>query len=517
MTETTSKLFFLSKDREVFKDGNKFSQKNKGEDKKLEESDVKKLVKNRCELFLRSENLVILTGAGSSKDGGLLLVSELWEKIFPEEKDGSFSDRVGNLFLSINSKDDKSELFANDQNLKSIWDKFSANNKFNDQEAIDNLNKLLVFIKSCNENFSVEPLSLTTSSEELNVVLNAVIKEFEENEICPLIFRKSQKDNNSEINNHSEEDKKILEEFKTKADLNIEKLLTFLEVEKKSRENKKEKTATEEVGKCFFSKEIERINEKIKEACSEKSTKPEIHQDFLRKIIFPRKKTSPRAKIFTLNYDTFFEDAANQIGAVVIDGFCFRQDRVFSSTDFDLDIVQRENSRIHKEENFYNNVFHLYKMHGSVNWELKNEKIEKADKSSITNPLLIYPNSSKFEESYQMPFYEMVSRLQIALRAPNTSLITIGFSFSDDHINRIIKEAVSSNFGLHTLIVDPTIEDQSGKNVAKQELIDYAKRSDRIMFLGQKFAEFEQYLPELGYKIEDSGDFDKKIEDENDE
>jgi hypothetical protein len=192
MTETTSKLFFLSKDREVFKDGNKFSQKNKGEDKKLEESDVKKLVKNRCELFLRSENLVILTGAGSSKDGGLLLVSELWEKIFPEEKDGSFSDRVGNLFLSINSKGDKRELVVNNKNLKTIWYKFHMNNKFNDKEAIDNLNKLVVFMKSCNKNFSAEPLRSTAKSEELNVVFSAFIKESEENKIYPLTFRKSQ-------------------------------------------------------------------------------------------------------------------------------------------------------------------------------------------------------------------------------------------------------------------------------------------------------------------------------------
>jgi hypothetical protein len=194
---------------------------------------------------------------------------------------------------------------------------------------------------------------------------------------------------------------------------------------------------------------------------------------------------------------------------VVIDGFCFNEKRIFNSTDFDLDIVQRENSRIHKEENFYDKVFHLYKMHGSVTWQLEGREIKKLDKSQIKEddePLLIYPNASKFEESYQMPFYEMISRFQISLRATNTTLMIIGYSFGDAHVNRMIEEAVDSNLSLKVIVVDPNVDGEKTKEEEsenlKNMLINHAKNSARIMFFGATFKDFVKELPEISYENE---------------
>lgn len=95
-----------------------------------------------------------------------------------------------------------------------------------------------------------------------------------------------------------------------------------------------------------------------------------IHLEFIKKLT-SRKTKQSRLKIFTTNYDRAFEEAGAEGGYVIIDGFSFTQPRKFSGKYFDYDIVIRENSRTSSTENFANNVFHLYKLHGSVNWEKK--------------------------------------------------------------------------------------------------------------------------------------------------
>lgn len=52
-----------------------------------------------------------------------------------------------------------------------------------------------------------------------------------------------------------------------------------------------------------------------------------------------------RAKIFTLNYDLLFEQAAAKGGYVVIDGFSFSMPRTFSGVYFDYDIVVRNRTK----------------------------------------------------------------------------------------------------------------------------------------------------------------------------
>src|SRR5690606_29025258 len=97
----------------------------------------------------------------------------------------------------------------------------------------------------------------------------------------------------------------------------------------------------------------------------------------------------------------------------------------FSGRYFDYDIVNRENSRIKQEESFVAKVFHLYKLHGSLNWERKNEDVILSEKTD--NPLVIYPASEKYESSYEQPYFEMMSRFQQSLRKENTVLYVIGF------------------------------------------------------------------------------------------
>lgn len=117
------------------------------------------------------------------------------------------------------------------------------------------------------------------------------------------------------------------------------------------------------------------------------------HKIFLDKIL-QRKLTNPRVKLFTLNYDTLFEDAARATNTVVIDGFSFTLPRTFSGRSFDYDLVQREGSKLKEEDNFVPRVLHLHKLRGSINWSRKDITNEVIVESDPTKPLMVYPRES---------------------------------------------------------------------------------------------------------------------------
>ena len=217
------------------------------------------------------------------------------------------------------------------------------------------------------------------------------------------------------------------------------------------------------------------------------------HKDFLDKIT-ARKASEPRVQLFTTNYDTLFEQAAQEGGYAVIDGFSFTSPRTFSGRYFDYDIVQRERTRLKDEESFVSKVFHLYKMHGSLTWErTKQGTIKQVDATEA--PLIVYPASDKYESSYEQPYFEMMSRFQQALRKENTLLIVLGFGFRDKHIQNVILEAVNQNPSFQLVIVNYN----GGGTINREELKEYfddavVKRKVSIIF--DTFKGFTDSLPE---------------------
>ena len=194
-----------------------------------------------------------------------------------------------------------------------------------------------------------------------------------------------------------------------------------------------------------------KLEKKIAEACRLKLDKTnKHHQDFIRKLT-ARKPSDPRVQLYTTNYDTLFEQAAQRMNYTLIDGFSFSYPRIFNGTNFDHDIVYREHTRIKQEESFVPNVIQLFKLHGSIDWEKVGDKIYQ--KESTEQPCIIYPASEKYESSYEQPYFEMMSHLQKTLRKEGTLLIVAGFGFQDKHIQNVIKEAVYQNPNFHLLIV----------------------------------------------------------------
>lgn len=218
------------------------------------------------------------------------------------------------------------------------------------------------------------------------------------------------------------------------------------------------------------------------------------HKIFLDKIL-QRKLTNPRVKLFTLNYDTLFEDAARLSNAILIDGFSYTFPRTFSGRFFDYDIVQREGSKLKEEDNFVQRVLHLHKLHGSINWTRNGEKNEVTMESKPEIPLMVYPRESKYEDSYEQPFFEMMARFQRNLRQSNdTLLICIGYSFNDKHINSAIEEALNQNPGFRLAIIDPGI---NSENPSMTELRKNALKTNRIMMVSETFSDFASNYPEI--------------------
>lgn len=195
------------------------------------------------------------------------------------------------------------------------------------------------------------------------------------------------------------------------------------------------------------------IEKKLKDHCGNDILiwSDSVHEEFISKITNSRKLSLPRTKVFSLNYDTLFEKSWNNWNYTIIDWFSFSIPRTFNGTNFDLDIVKRNKNYLEKEDNFEKKVFHLYKLHGSISWE--ETKAWKIIQKNNADWKLIYPWSSKYEESYEMPYFEMISRFQQELRKENTTLTIVWYSFSDSHINSIILEAFKTNPSLRLVIV----------------------------------------------------------------
>jgi hypothetical protein len=291
-----------------------------------------------------------------------------------------------------------------------------------------------------------------------------------------------------------EEETSEEEEIELKYVKNLERLLSLANIAK----NYVVDVPADGVAPVNIEKIIQVIELVIKDKCTIKLPENAPHSVFIEKIT-KRKVTLPRVKVFTLNYDTLFEQAGRKKNFTIIDGFSFSHPRTFSGRNFDLDIVSRNSSRVKEEDNFVQKVFHLYKPHGSVDWTKDNYEIIQKD--SVENPLMIFPKDSKYESSYEQPYFEMMSRFQQNLRNENVLLICIGFSFSDKHIVTAIIEALEQNPGFQLMVVNKDIDT---KNPAFLPVFEASKRHNNIVLVDELFEDFANYYPDLkSYNQED--------------
>ncbi|MDB5874636.1 MAG: hypothetical protein JWQ07_4078 [Ramlibacter sp.] len=230
-----------------------------------------------------------------------------------------------------------------------------------------------------------------------------------------------------------------------------------------------------------------------------------LHADFLRRLA-RRSARKLRAKVFTTNYDLCFEHAARKGRYVVIDGFSHTTPQVFDSLFFSYDVVKRDSNP--DSHDFISNVFHLYKLHGSVDWT-RNALTKEIEKDPATpTPLLVYPRNTKYELSFEQPYLEMMSSFQAALRQPDTGLLILGFGFNDNHIAEPVLSAINSNLHLKVAICDPALgpentaagvkhgsESRNPHLTKVKYLIEHGDA--RLALIGATFQEIVPHLPDI--------------------
>jgi SIR2-like domain len=216
-----------------------------------------------------------------------------------------------------------------------------------------------------------------------------------------------------------------------------------------------------------------------------------FHESFLRKVA-RQSPLKPRTRLFTTNYDLCFETAASATGFVMVDGFSHTSPQEFDGVHFGYDIVRRDLES--DAPNYISNVFQLYKLHGSVDWDGSTGKTVKDRHAK--KPVINYPRLSKFESSYDQPYLEMMSRFQSAMRLPNTGLLIVGFGFNDNHVLQPILSAVHSNVSLRAVVVRPDAETTSNATIV--QLGKWINEGDRrITLIAGTFEDLVGAIPEL--------------------
>ena len=124
---------------------------------------------------------------------------------------------------------------------------------------------------------------------------------------------------------------------------------------------------------------------------------------------------------------------------------------------FEWNLVKEVQNINTREVEFKQKTFNLVKIHGSLTWEKNGDKIYRKDKDSITDTdkmVMVFPSSDKFAQSYQEPYFELFTKFQDLMKRPNTLLISVGFSFADVHISKMITQALKNNTSLKLLVTD---------------------------------------------------------------
>ncbi|MFC7724168.1 SIR2 family protein [Nocardioides sp. GCM10028917] len=230
----------------------------------------------------------------------------------------------------------------------------------------------------------------------------------------------------------------------------------------------------------------------VLQACSfvDDTTDLGTHEAFLRKV--GRRATRlARTKVFTTNYDLAIERAAEATRFTLLDGFGPTAGGLFDGGNFDLDVVRRAPDGTLQ---LAANVIQLYKLHGSVDWDETNDGVRRD--TTPGNPVLIYPSSMKYQQSYRPPYLESMARFQMTLRQPETTVIVAGFGFNDAHVVGPLLSAVRSNVSLRFIVVDPALRDTENESLLTLTRLSDA-RDERILLFAGTFAEFTTRLPDM--------------------
>lgn len=223
-----------------------------------------------------------------------------------------------------------------------------------------------------------------------------------------------------------------------------------------------------------------------------------------------RTGTRERLQLFTTNYDRFIEAGAELAGLHLLDRFVGSLAPIFRSSRLDVDMHYNPPG-IRGEPRYLEGVAKFTKLHGSLDWMNTNPSIRRlcvpfgADSVSpylkapgldggTAMQLMIYPNSAKDRETAAYPYVELFRDFAAAACRPNNTLITFGYSFSDEHINRVIEDMLTVP-STHLVVI--SYSDPLGRIMQTYERL--GKQAQITLLLGNHLGDLQtlvdNYLP----------------------
>lgn len=167
-----------------------------------------------------------------------------------------------------------------------------------------------------------------------------------------------------------------------------------------------------------------------------------IYKDFYKRMISESRKAP--INIFTTNYDLYNEQALDSLGLPYNNGFTGTYKRKFNPASYKYAYVEDMNLSKEVWERVPNS-FNLYKIHGSISWYKDEGDIFEKDYADIgsEDTVMIYPTPLKDRTTLMVPYFDLFRNFESSLLKQNSVLVTLGYSFADDHINRLILNALA--------------------------------------------------------------------------
>lgn len=217
-----------------------------------------------------------------------------------------------------------------------------------------------------------------------------------------------------------------------------------------------------------------------------------------------------RLNIFTTNYDRLIEAGAELAGLHLLDRFLGNLMPIFRSSRLDLDMHYNPPG-IRGEPRYLEGVARYTKLHGSVDWVQTGQDIRRIGlpfgateitpylkapglNAATAHELMIYPNAAKDRETADYPYVELFRDLAAAVCRPNSTLVTYGYSFGDEHINRVIRDMLTIP-STHLVVI--SYNDPLGRIM--QTYKEMGRPSQITLLIGPALADLtiltENYLP----------------------